>query len=106
MILAVPARAMALTHGRHQETAQVHKALDGTVLAQIQNLQEMIQKGLVLVFVAQEPLQKVLRWALEVYLLRLCWHSSGKSNLRQASAGCNVHRFHSKHCRAQAVANA
>lgn len=97
MILAVPARAMALMHSRHRELAQVHKAQDGTVQAQIQNLQERIQKGLVLAFAAQEPLPER---ALEEHLLIVCWHSSGRSNLRQASAGRNAHRFHSKDCKA------
>ena len=70
MTPVVPAPAMALAHSRHREQAQVHMALDGSAQVQGQNLEEEIWKGPVLIFLAQEPLQKVPGRALE-YLIRL-----------------------------------
>ena len=64
MTPVVPAPAMALAHSRHGEQAQVHMALGGLAQAQVQKLEES-WKGLVLTFVAQEPLQKVPGRALE-----------------------------------------
>ena len=70
MISVVPGRAMALARSRHREQAQVHMTLDGSAQVQGQVLEEETWVGLVLISMAQEPLQKVPGRALQ-YLLML-----------------------------------